>query len=255
MSTFANFSITTIEGFKTWILQMMGADLIQVEITDSQLDLCISNAIEVFTKYAVQDEDYFAYNLSGYVENVGITLPNDVVGIHTFNSDMMTYGGIDRLFSIPNQMWNAGIFPIPSSQGALGMGTGGGWVNYELALQYMDLVKRMMGGGYQFDFNVRTKVMKLWPDPKKEGDVGWIVVGVYRIRPETYLYGEDWIKRYALAEAKIIVGTVRSKYQGVQLLGGGTLNTEIRSEGIAERDKLLEDLQINEQGPYKFFVG
>lgn len=250
MSTYLDFALQTREDLKDYILRQLGAPLVTVEITDEQLDDNINDAIEYFTKYAQQDDDFIAVNLSGYVENVGLTLPSNVTGV--FMLDDMTVGlngDFNRLFSIPNSMLNAGMLAIPYSD------TGYGWVNWELFHQNLDNIKRFLGGGFQFNYNPRNKILKLVPDPIKEKLEGWLVFGVHVIREETMQYGEEWVKKYALALAKIIVGRVRTKYNGTQLLGGATLKDDLTSEGITERDQLMEDLRVNEQGPLNFWIG
>ena len=75
------------------------------------------------------------------------------------------------------------------------------------------------------------------------------------MRPEEQVYGETWVKNMALAHTKIILGTIRGKFQGVQLLGGGTLSDDIKNEGIQERDALREELFARESGAWGFWVG
>ena len=67
-------------------------------------------------------------------------------------------------------------------------------------------------------------------------------------------YSNDTCMRLALAEAKILLGTIRKKFQGVQLLGGGTIDTEIYNEGKEERDKLIEDMMNVESKGQSFFL-
>jgi hypothetical protein len=69
------------------------------------------------------------------------------------------------------------------------------------------------------------------------------------------MYGEQWCKRMALAQTKIMLGQIRGKFNGVQLLGGGTLNDDIKAEGIQERDALREELHLHEGVTVNFWVG
>lgn len=256
MSTYLDFSVKTREGFKSWILTMLGEPLITVELHDTQLDVCINNAVEEFTKYVSQEQEYLAVNLNDYDSTAGgVTLPSNVQGVFGLDDDINGAGASDVLFSVPNQMWNAGIYPFFNN----GQASCQGWITYELAMEAVDFAKYMTGKGYQFDYNPRNKLLTLYPDPTKSDgsriNNGYIVLGCYTIRPETMQYGESWVRRYALAEAKIILGAVRGKFEGVQLLGGGTVDSSIRDQGISERDQLMEELRVQEAGPYGFFVG
>lgn len=252
MSTYLDFSVQTRQGFKDWICGMLGEPLITVEVHDTQLDLAINNAVEEWSREAPMEQDYYAVDLEGYIEGEGVLLPSNVAGVFTFNDQTVFSGNgsaVNMLFSIPNMMWNAGLIPN------FAMGKGGGWITYELAMQSLKLTKRMTGGGFQFEYNPRNKMLKLTPDAAAENVKGHIVVGCHVIRPEDEMFGEQWVKRMGLAQTKIILGQVREKFTGVQLLGGGNLNTDIKAEGIAERDQLREELLTRETGAWTFFVG
>ena len=252
MSTYLDFAITDRDELKDWVCTMLGEPLITVEIHDKQLDAAINNSLEEYSRIASMEQDYYAVDLSGYIEDVGVQLPSNVAGIFTFDDQIVFSGNgsnVNMLFSIPNMMWNAGLIPN------FAMGKGGGWTTYELAMESLKLTKKMTGGGFQFEYSPRSKTLKLFPDPIKEKVGGVIVVGCHIIRPEEQMYGEQWVKRMTLAQTKIILGQVRGKFSNVQLVGGGSINDDIKSEGIQERDQLREELFTHETGAWGFWVG
>lgn len=251
MSDFLNYSIQTRQEFKDWILRQLGYPLVTIELTDDHLEDSINEAVETFTKYCSQETEYIAMDLSGYVSPSGLLLPNNVTSVFQIDDQgASTFGNdVNRLFSIPNVMLNTGMLAVPNP------GESWNWINYEMSMEYLKLTRRMLGGGFQFEYNPRSKYLKLYPDPKKEGVNGWIVFSCNVIRQATSQYGERWVKRYALALAKIILGTVRGKFDSVQLVGGGSLNKEIKQEGISERDDLMVKLREEEDGVYRFFIG
>ena len=240
MSTFLDFSIKTREEFKNYIFRKLGGPLIQVELTDEQFDDCINDSVEEYSRWVVEEQDYYAVQLSSYDEVSGVSLPDNVLGVFSFNDDGgVRTDGINTLFTVENSLWNA-------SGGAWPFTGPGGWTTYHLAMQSIELTKMMTGKGYQFEYNPRTKNLTLYPNPVKLGanvPEAWVVLGTYVLRPEDQQYGESWVKRMALAQAKILLGTIRSKYDGVQILGGGTIDTSIKDEGISERDALMEEIK------------
>jgi hypothetical protein len=130
------------------------------------------------------------------------------------------------------------------------------FTTFELAKNYMDMVNMYTGKGFDFNYNPRTKTLVLIPDPKISGYVGLVVcLGCHVIRPDEQLYGEEWVKRYALAQAKVLLGTIRKKFSSVQLLGGGTVDASIGDEGKAEGEKLVEELQAREGPSCAFITG
>ena len=251
MSTYLNFAITTREEFKNWIQRKLGYPLVTIEITDDQLDDCINDAIEEFTKWCPQEQQYYAADLSEYDSVSGIQLPSNVAGIFSFDDDGTARSdGINTLFTAENTLWNAsgGTWPFA--------GGGGSWIDYHIAMDNIKLTKYMTGKGYQFEYNSTTQYMTLYPDPVALSATtdSYIVLGTYVIRPEDQQYGESWVKRMGLAEAKITIGNIRSKFEGVQLLGGGTINTDIKQEGLAEKEALLQEIK-DEYPAFGFWVG
>lgn len=266
MANYLDFSIKTRDQMKCWITMQLGAPLVQVEITDSQLDMCIDDSIEEFTKYVIQEEQYLGLNLSGYTPSEydddgkllsagGFILSDWTQGVPMItsvfdleNSGNGSFGGHNTLFTISNTMWGQGMLPIPGANGGGVGGSGtGAWVNYELARSYIDLTKRMTASQLQFEFNPREQRLTLIPEPRDTGNScsnrGFICIGCRTIRPDDQQFGESWCKRYALACAKVVIGNVRSKYEGTQLLGGGALNAAIKDEGLSEKTELREELQ------------
>lgn len=249
MSNYLNFSVKSQADIMDWVLMQLGYPLVQVEITESQLRMCINDAVEEFTKYVIQEESYLALDLEEY--SSGFTLPTNVTGIFALEEDGIygsTQGGINTLFSVQNTMWNAGMFPIPRA------GSSGAWIDWHMAKSYLELVKTMTADQLYYEYNPRIQQLTLIPDPEASNLKGHIVVGCYTIRPDDQQYGESWVKRFTLACAKIVIGNVRSKFEGTPLLGGGAINSAIKDEGLGEKEALLEDLQST----YRFtgwFIG
>jgi hypothetical protein len=246
-STYLDFSIQTRADVYDWVLKKLGYPLVQVEITEDQLSISLNDAVEEFTEWVVQEDAYLALNLSGYNSTSGFILPGNVVSVFAINENKAgATGGINTLFSVQNQLYNEGLFPP--------FVAGGGWVTYELSMQYIELIERLMSTRFSFEYNQRTKQLGLIPDPTKLNIQGYIVLGCKVIRSPDQQYGENWVKRMTLALAKQIIGNVRSKFDSVGLLGGGSINKVIREEGIAEAEALR--VELKEKYTFRnFFVG
>ena len=61
--------------------------------------------------------------------------------------------------------------------------------------------------------------------------------------PLDELYGNEHVKKLTLAYCKIMLGTIRGKYDGITLPGGGSVSKDIGQEGQQELDKLMENLR------------
>lgn len=70
------------------------------------------------------------------------------------------------------------------------------------------------------------------------------------------VWNEQWLKDYATALIKKQWGQNLMKYNGVQLVGGVTLNGEaLNAEAQADIDKLEEQLQSEYELPVDFYLG
>jgi hypothetical protein len=86
------------------------------------------------------------------------------------------------------------------------------------------------------------------PEPRSINTDRYILLTCNVEPPMEEYYGNDVVLKLALAEAKMLLGTIRKKFQGTALLGGGTLDTEIYNEGKDEKDKRkveLVNMEIN----------
>ena len=251
MSDFLNFSIQTKTEFKNWIARQLGYPTITPELSDDQFNDCINDALEEFTEYAAQDKRFFALNLKDYIADKGYIMPNDVVSITNLYDQGVngnTQGGINP-FSLQYMAMNGGFVPNPFS----GMGARSGWFDFHLALSWIDLSYQMSGKGFEWQYNPRTRILKLYPDPiqfckidqSERNTYGHhIVVECYCLRPEEQNYGEVWVKRMGLANAKILIGNIRSTYTGVSMIGGESIDgSQLLQQGIAERDALRDELK------------
>jgi hypothetical protein len=92
-----------------------------------------------------------------------------------------------------------------------------------------------------------------------------VIVGQYIIVEATQLvdpatntsvYNDKWLKQYTTALIKQQWGQNLSKFEGMQLPGGVTMNGMVILEAAnAEVLKLEEDLRLEHELPVEFFVG
>ena len=252
--TWLNQKIDTLDKVKNWILTQLGYPLVTVELTDDQLNSCIGNAIRIFTRYEYHPESYLQVNLKYYKPGEGLDL-------HEFH--IMSVKEIatcrDNVFGAQPDMFFGMYSYLGQGQGSpmFGMGNAnpvGMWTLYHNAHEFYDLSKKMTGSNPDYFFDKVTQHLKLMPEPHTHGHDRYILLTVNAELPIEQYYGNDTVLRLALAEAKMLLGTIRKKFQGTALLGGGTLDTEIYNEGKEEKDKILEDLIKSESKGQCFYV-
>jgi hypothetical protein len=129
----------------------------------------------------------------------------------------------------------------------------GGLLTYELFSQYQELVGKMFGSYINFTWNPQNHKIIIHQRPRGEESV---MLMVYNTKPDFAIiddvYSGQWIKDYALANCKMMLGQARSKFGQIAGPQGGTqLNgTALITEGQTEIEKLMEDLKtgITTQG-------
>lgn len=137
----------------------------------------------------------------------------------------------------------------------------GGLATYYTFASYQNLVGKMFGSFINFDFNPTTKKLRVSQRPRTEESV---LIWMYNYRPDFVLFQDTyaglWLKDYALANAKMMLGEAREKFgnipgpQGSGLtLNGQSLKTAAASE-IERLDKELETNYDNQQ-PMTFVIG
>ena len=97
-------------------------------------------------------------------------------------------------------------------------------------------------------------------DFENDIDVGeFIIIECYRkIDPATYtdIFDDIYLKRYATALIKRQWGANLSKFNGVTMLGGVTMNGDaIYSQAQEEIQQLEEQIQLSFETPIDYMVG
>lgn len=118
----------------------------------------------------------------------------------------------------------------------------GTWTTYHNIHEWFDVSKRMMGSNPDWRWDKATQTLQLMPEPKHDGKDSFILLTVNQELPVEEYYGSEYMRRILLAKCKMLLGTIRKKFQGTALPGGGTIDTSIGDEGKEELNAALEDL-------------
>lgn len=244
-STFLNPGIHTLKELKDWVLIKLGYPTLTVELTTEQLDSCVADAIAVYSKYCYTEERYLQVNLRNYQPNVGLDLRKynivSVKDIALQRDNMFGMMGQDSFFG-PYAYFGQGA-GLGSPMFGFGSGNpAGGWVTMHNAMEFIDLCKRMTGSNPDWTYSRHTKTLVLMPEPRCAGRDQFALLTCNVEPPIEEFYGNEWVRRLVLAEAKILLGTVRKKFQNVNLIGGGSIDASCYDEGIEEKRQLMDEI-------------
>jgi hypothetical protein len=128
-------------------------------------------------------------------------------------------------------------------------------------MQNLDFLEHILVGETPIRFNQHQNRLYIdmdWEN-KITPDVDYLLIECYRkIDPTSYtdIYDDIYLKRYATALIKQQWGANLSKFNGVAMLGGVTMNGEtIYSQALEEINKLEEQIQLHFELPINYMVG
>lgn len=243
---------TTRQTFKDWVLRKLGAPVIDINVSDEQLDDRIDEAIDFWRDYHYNGSQlvYMKHQITQDDKDNGyITLPTTILGISgIFNmqSSISTGGGI---FNVQYQFVLNNLEDI----------TGYNITNYFMSMQHMEFLQEMLVGKPMIRYN--KHVNKLHIDSGLDSmPVGeYIVIEAYDvIDGDSYsdVWSDRWLQNYAAALVKEQWGSNITKFTGMQLVGGISFNGEqILADGREER-KAMEEEAVGELQPLSYnYIG
>lgn len=225
----------------------LGWPKVCVELDDTHFNIGIDNALQEFR--ARSDSAYYRRHMfmkilpeqQVYYLNDPATGTNRIVQvIKIFRSNRFGHisSGADALYYQPfyQQMFTGNMFDLTS---------------YHLLYQYGETFNQLFAGDINFEWRETTRELRIFKYMKQEEYV-LLECMVEKTEQEIILdrYSTRFIQNWALAECKIMLGTIRSKF-GSQAgpNGGMTLNgSELIQQGNEDQRELLESLYNFERG-------
>lgn len=260
-STFLRPKTNTVESIKQWVSINLGGGLQTVELTDEQFNVAIQNALEKYTKYATFETEELIVDLNDYVPGKGLDLSKyniSVIKDISFRRDSLLGGFYP---GCADTLWSyGGMMTGYAAQGMMpffnhGMNSNANWVSLHGLHENIELINRMTGSMPQYRYRQSDKMLVITPEPHPgKGKQNKILITCEIEPPIDELLGNEYVKRLILAYSKIILGNVRKKFQNVQLLGGGQIDTSIGDEGREELEKLIEEIRQDESFGNLFVV-
>jgi len=266
---------TTKKELAEKIKRRLGYPMIKVELHPRQIDDAIDYARDKFIKWAVgqaTQETWFTVLLSAG-QNF-YDLPVGVTEVLAYDDRGSQYG-INTLFTIDNYLYSRGVFdPI-----IWGSGSEYNLVSYHIARDFLDTLDRYTPTAYNWKYHIYQNQLEIHPPPPSGNSVsvtdqygnllavdspGYVLLRAYMMAGSQYantstgwtandsyenFYAGDWIFDYALAECKIMLGRIRTKFAQFASIGNTGIaldGDQLISEGIEEKNTLKETLQLEE---------
>lgn len=234
----------------------LGDPVIEINVDEDQLDDRVDEAIQYYQEYHsdATSRAYVKHLVTAEdVTNEYITLDNDIIFVTKLFPLASNFNQGRNFFDIKYQMMLNDMADLIHFSGDLAY--------YEQMQQHLSLLDMKLNGHPQVNFTRRQNRLYIFGDfADKDITAGdYIVAEVYRtINPDTHtsIYNDMWLKEYTTALIKQQWGQNLTKFDGMQLPGGVTINArQIYDDALTEIDKLRETIRLEHELPPDFFVG
>jgi len=224
-----------------YIKNMLGSGMIDVELDPAHYNTAIDRALNKFRQRSSNAvEESFGF-LTIQVDVTDYYLPKEVMSVRQLfrrSIGSRSGGGAGGTLFEPFNLAYSNTYLLASSNM-------GGLATYYAFASYQKMVGKMFGSDINFSFNKTTKLLTIMQRPRAEEE---LLVWMYNYRPDFNLlqdpHAGQWLKDYALATSKIILGEAREKFSTIAGPQSGTsLNgAALKNEGKAEIETLEADL-------------
>ena len=245
---------------KEWCLRRLGKPVIEINVDDDQLEDRIDEGLQIFQEYHYDgvEKVYEKHQLTqNDIDNEYISVPS--VGwsnteIHTTDS----YIGITKIFDVRGTsigMWDIRYQMRMSDLTTFGTYMGGyDLLSYQMRMQNLSLISELLTGKVPIRFSKHKNQIHLdweWGSDATAGE--YLIFEAFKIiDPDTYsdVYNDLFLKQYVTALFKEQWGMNLSKFEGIQMPGGVTLNGRaILDEARVDLEKLREEMSLKYELP------
>ena len=256
-------SITNRQEFKDYCLRRLGFPVIDINIDDEQVEDRIDDALQYWQDYhfdGLQKVYYIKAVTQQDINQRYIDMRPSVTKDSSNNS--LNIVGVTRIFPIQDSQATINMFDLRYQLrlNELYDFTSASYINYTLTMQHLRSLEILFTGEVPIRFQRHMhKLFIDWAWGASEAPVGTIVVAecYAMINPDVYnaVWDDRWLKRYATALIKRNWGDNLKKFQGVQLLGGVTLNGDkIYEDAVDEIKQLEQEMESNYGAPLEWFM-
>lgn len=233
-----------------YCLRNLGAPVLDINVDDDQVEDRVDEALQKYRDYHMEGQRRVYLPLlvtPTVVTNKYFTLTDEVIYVTRVLPISNSYAAVN-MFSMKYQMYLNDFYALYKAES----------LQYYVQMQqYLSEVDALLNGVQPIQYQRHGN--KLYIDT----NFGELQVGQY-IMAECYvsledtpeMYNDSWLKRYTTALIKRQWGTNLSKFDGMQLPGGVTINaSKILEESNTEIEALEQSLLDSYSLPPDFCVG
>jgi len=254
--------ISNRNDFRDYVLRRLGYPVIEINVDDDQIEDRIDDGLQLFREYAADGQlRVFQPVLitQAMVDAKSINLNTALPAVANRILDVV------KVFMIGDSTSNVNFFDIKYQMrlnDLADLATGvGDLAYYEHMQQYLSMIDLKLTGQPQIQFSRHSGTLNIAGDLRDGGDIkvgDYIMLEMFVEEAESVggVYNNLFMKNYVTAILKKQWGENISKFEGMTLPGGVTLNgRQLIDDAKEEIEREIEKLRNEYDNPPNFFVG
>lgn len=245
--------ITNREQLKQYTLTKLGSPVIEINVSDDQIEDRIDDAVDFFVDYGYnyQEHKYLPIKITQQdITNGYITVPEDLLAVtRILPINNPSTNSSSYLFDIQyhltaNDLYNSALTGDVSS--------------YYITKQHLATISDLFNARSQHEFRRYTDKLyfKFKPEQRLNVDGYLVLECTTPIDSNSRFWGDRLIRNYATALIQRQWATNMSKFENVILPGGTKLNaTQLHDRAQLEIDKIEQDAVFQYSEPVSFEMG
>lgn len=244
---------TTREELINYCLRELGHPVIEINIDEDQISDRVDQALSYFYDfhYDGTEKTYYKHQITVQdITNQYIPVDEKIIGINKIFQIGENIKSTNNIFNINYQMRLNDIWDLSNSTLAY----------YTMTKTHLTMIDQILNGNAPIRFNRHTDKLYIdwnWQTDAIEGH--YIIAEAWKkVDPDTYpdVFSDRMLKEYLTALLKKQWGSNLSKFVGIQMPGGVTLDGQkIYDDGAAEVKRIEEEIRAQYEQPPAFQVG
>ena len=266
----------TREELKQYALRTLGKPVIEINADDDQLEDRLDEALQYFAQYHYDgvERTYLKHQVTQADVDRIKSPDGDTSSSITKNSVTTAWTEQNNFIVVPEAVLAVTrIFPL-SNRGNQNMFdiryqmrlndlydfSSTSIIHYEMVMKHLDFLDHILVGEKPIRFNQYNNRLYVDMDWKTDITVGeYLVIECFRKLDPTVMtdvYNDIYLKRYVTALFKRQWGANLSKFNGVTMIGGVSLNgQQLFSEAQEDIRKLEEEIRGTYETPVTYMIG
>lgn len=236
------------------IRRSLGGSMVDLELDPEDYNLAIDKALEQFRTQSENSTEE-AYVFLDLQEDTNVYfLADEIIEVRQIFRRSVGTPGLGGTEVDPFELAYTNVYLLQAG------GQTGGMATYNFFSIYQEEMGKMFGFFLNFDWNPDTKRLQIMRRPLGSETV---MLAVYNEKPEAILltgrYTKVWLRDWAIAECKEMLGYAYRKFSSIQGPNGGTSlpGEQLVNEAKEMKEELRERLRNFESGenPAWFVIG